>query len=274
MPFWRLIPLTATLFVLFLLGFQTDSLFSPKNPRHELHFWRKKKTNHFRLQIHFLSPPTVLFSSSQVSCTPACLRAFLCPRFSTASETADLPYLCVITHRVPFGSALRVGQTEECRLRPDSRELLAQTSSRTCAVLPSRPCARSHWDPIQLSRWDRGASSALSNGHNANYKPTHPPAQEPYFPFKCQNVKYNVWKWRADNLKPTQSAFVKCSVRKAWSMEDRTKAKWLLHNQTSANNLSDVQSCTCCLCWSQIIFSIKLFIKSYMIILSNTMMET
>lgn len=119
---------------------------------------------------------------------------------------------------------------------------------------------------------DRGASSAPSNGHNANYKPT-PPAQEPYFPFKCQNVKYNVWKWRADNLKPTQSAFVKCSVRKAWSMEDRTEAKRLLHNQTSANNLSDVQSCTCCLCWSQIIFSIKLFIKSYMIILSNTMME-
>lgn len=172
MPFWRLISTHRHTFRPFSPRFPNWFSFFPKKILDTSYISEeKKKTNHFRLQIHPVSPPTVLFSS-QVSCTPACLRAFLCPRFSTASETADLPYLCVITHRVPFSSALRVGQTEECRLRPDSRELLAQTSSRTCVVLPSRPCVRSHWDPIQLSRWDRGASSAPSNGHNANYKAT------------------------------------------------------------------------------------------------------
>lgn len=172
MPFWRLISTHRHTFRPFSPRFPNWFSFFPQKILDTSYISEeKKKTNHFRLQIHPVSPPTVLFSS-QVSCTPACLRAFLCPRFSTASETADLPYLCVITHRVLFSSALRVGQTEECRLRPDSRELLAQTSSRTCVVLPSRPCVRSHWDPIQLSRWDRGASSAPSNGHNANYKAT------------------------------------------------------------------------------------------------------
>lgn len=163
-------PLTATLFVLFLLGFQTDSLFSPKkNPRHELHFWRKKKDQSLPTpdSPRLPSNSTLLLPSQLYSSLPACL-----PLSALFHGERNRGSAVPVRNYVPFGSALRVGQTEECRLRPDSRELLAQTSSRTCVVLPSRPCVRSHWDPIQLSRWDRGASSAPSNGHNANYKPT------------------------------------------------------------------------------------------------------
>ena len=159
----------------FFLCFQTDQLL-PRYPERKLHFRKKekRKTNHFRLQIPLVSPPTVLLFSSQVSCTPASLSASLCPRVSTASDTADLPFPCVITRREPFGSAVRARQTEECRWTSDSRVLLAQTSSRTCAAFPSRLWARSHWDPIQLSRWDRGASWAPSDGHDANHQPILP----------------------------------------------------------------------------------------------------
>lgn len=69
-------PLTATLFVLFLLGFQTDSLFSPKkNPRHELHFWRKKKDQSLPTpdSPRLPSNSTLLLPSQLYSSLPACL---------------------------------------------------------------------------------------------------------------------------------------------------------------------------------------------------------
>lgn len=184
--FWRLIPLNGPLFVVFSAWF----LVSPKI-LHTRYISEEKRpiTSDSRFTPSLPSDSTLLLPSQLYSS----LRVFLCPGFSTESKTADPPYLRVITHRITFGSALWTGQTEECRSRPDTRKLLSQTSSRTCASLPSRPCATSHWDPIQLSRWDGGVSSAPSYGLNISHI-SPPPSQEPHFPFKCQNLKYNVCK--------------------------------------------------------------------------------
>lgn len=184
MLFWRLIPLNATLFVVFSAWF----LVSP-TIQHTRYISEGKRpiTSDSRFTPSLPSDSTLLLPSQLYSS----LRAFLCPGFSTARKTADPPYLRVITRRITFGSALWTGQTEECRLRPDTRELLSQTSSRTCASLPSLPCATSHWDPIQLSRWDGTVSSAPSYGLNISHT-SPPPSQEPHFPFKCQNLKYSV----------------------------------------------------------------------------------
>lgn len=72
-----------------------------------------KKTNHFRLQISPVTPPTVLLSSQISCCTPACLPSFV--RSFPRRTTTDISSLCVITHRESFGSVLRARQTEVCR---------------------------------------------------------------------------------------------------------------------------------------------------------------
>lgn len=105
---------------------------------------------------YFSSNCSPLFSSSLYYSPPA----FLCPRgFHAEKHSRCVSSRCVITHRESVGSVLRAGQEKECRWKSGSTVLLAQTSSRTCVVLPSRPCARSRWDPIQLSV---GPSSLLS----------------------------------------------------------------------------------------------------------------
>ena len=159
----------------------------------------KKKTNHFRLLIPLVSPPTVLLFSSQVSCTPASPSASLCPRVSTASDTADLPFPCVITRREPFGSAVRAGHTEECRWKSDSRVLLAQTSSRTCAVFPSRLCEPDHTGiPFNslggiVEPLERHLMATMQTTN-----PSHPPSFSSsstflcLFSLKCQNMKCNM----------------------------------------------------------------------------------
>lgn len=196
MLFWRPIPLTTPLFVPFLLGFQTDSFSPPKKILYVSYISGGKKDKSLPTpDSPRVSPPTALFSS-QVSCT-ACLRAFLCPRFSTASSTADPPYLCVITHRVPLAQLCgseRQRNVDESRttesfwLKPIPR-----------LVLCSRLCARSHWDPIQLSRWDRGASLAPSDGHDANRKPAS------HFVIPASHLDVRMW-----NIK-----IYKCRVIKA-----------------------------------------------------------
>ena len=193
-------------FVFFSVS-KTDQLL-PRYPERKLHFRKKKekkKTNHFRLLIPLVSPPTVLLFSSQVSCTPASPSASLCPRVSTASDTADLPFPCVITRREPFGSAVRAGHTEECRWKSDSRVLLAQTSSRTCAVFPSRLCEPDHTGiPFNslggiVEPLERHLMATMQTTN-----PSHPPSFSSSSPFsssstflclfslKCQNMKCNM----------------------------------------------------------------------------------
>lgn len=187
-------------FLSFLLGFQIVSpfLFPPQDPRHELHFWRRKKkpqTNHFRLQTQPVSP--------QVSCTPGCVRAFLCPRRAK-------PRICLHARNyAPLGSAVTAGtkrrnadegRTAEISCDSDLlQDLCRAPLPPMCQITLEIPF---NSPSLPLSLWDRGASLPPSNGRSANRPPPPSSPPTPFLPpstshLKCQNVKYTARKWRA-----------------------------------------------------------------------------
>lgn len=76
-------------------------------PGHTQKFWKEGETER-PLPSRF-SRPTVLFSA-QVTCSPARLRLFLCPRFSAESDARGGPNRDGISTRVRFGSVLPSGE--------------------------------------------------------------------------------------------------------------------------------------------------------------------
>lgn len=195
-------------FLSFLLGFQIDSpfLFPPSRSETRATFLKKEKktqTNHFRLQIQPVSPPAALLSS-QVSCTPGCVRAFLCPRRAK-------PRICLHARNyAPLGSAVtartkrrNADEGRTAGLSCDSnllQDLCRAPLPPLCQITLEIPF---NSPSLPLSLWDRGASLPPSNGRSANRRPPTPPPSPLPPPrsatsnLKCQNVKYTGRKWRA-----------------------------------------------------------------------------
>lgn len=154
---------------------------------------KKPQTNHFRLQIQPVSPPTALLSS-QVSCTPGCVRVFLCPRRAK-------PRICLHARNyAPLGSAVTArtkrrnadeGRTAEISCDSDLlQDLCRAPLPPLCQITLEIPF---NSPSLPLSLWDRGASLPPSSGRSANRPP---PSPTPFFPprsstshLKCQIVK-------------------------------------------------------------------------------------
>lgn len=199
-------------FLSFLLGFQIASPFlfpfKIRDTSYISEEGKKPQTNHFRLQIQPVFPPAALLSS-QVSCTPGCVRAFLCPRRAK-------PRICLHARNyAPLGSAVTgrtkrrnadEGRTAELSCDSDLlQDLCRAPLPPLCQITLEIP-----FNSPSLFLWDRGASSPPSNGRSAN-RPPPPPAPLPHprsstSHLKCQDVKYTARKWRA-------GAFETLSVR-------------------------------------------------------------
>lgn len=142
---------------------------------------KKTQTNHFRLQIQPVSPPAALLSS-QVSCTPGCVRAFLCPRRAK-------PRVCLHARNyAPLGSAVTArtkrrnadeGRTAELSCDSDLlQDLCRAPLPPLCRITLEIP-----FNSPSLFLWDRGASLPPSNGRSANRPPcpaTPPPPPTPH----------------------------------------------------------------------------------------------
>lgn len=94
------------------------------------------------------SRPTVLFSA-QVTCSPARLRVFLCPRFSAENDARGVPNRDGISTRVRFGSVLPSGE-----MSTKARSAVIWGLGELPGLAPSsRPSASSPLgDPTRLQR--------------------------------------------------------------------------------------------------------------------------
>lgn len=137
-----LIPLTAPLFVPFLLGFQTNSLFLPSKKHIQYASYISEEEDEKRRQITSDSwfpprlPSSPLKSVEQAACVPSFVRGE--PHRRSAVPVRNYA-------PCPVSSALRPGNTEECRWKQDNKPLFDSNPFQDlCRPCCSRLSVRDH----------------------------------------------------------------------------------------------------------------------------------